>query len=383
MPLYAGHFETDITPPIGLPLVGRPAHLVAVRIADPLACRALVLHNDAERLAIVTADVYSLSLAQTDAIRESIADRIQCRKEAVMLACSAAMSTPEVRAELTSSLPDPHYLDILFRKIVGTAEQAAQRLEPARISFGETSEQIGLPRKALRYGSERDAAEATFDLAGAVHPAVSSLCVTGADGRIIALLFSHGCLPGYARDAVTAGWPGFAVRALKERFAREQEQDGAREDAMSAFLQGCADRICLPQPEDRAVQQSTGRRIADAAYAAKWNAHGHADDRLHAFETPCTLHTDRPNEFPLQLLRIGAVRLIGIPGLISPHFQLDIAAQCFQPALLVNCANGCIASFRPAREADAAGRGYEEAALRAALYATLEIKAPDTSPFTC
>ncbi len=427
MPLYAGVCETDITPPVGLAMGGYSAREAPARgVHDPLFARALVLEDGLTRLALVVADWIGLNVEDADRIRDAIAAQIGTARRAVLLQCTHTHAGPCVQAGARETGPrDPAYLDVMTRKLIGAARQAADDLQPATLTYGEATAQIGVNRRQ----TQPDGATVIgADYGGPVAPLVQTLCVNGADGRTFALLFAHACHPTTLEAAnlyFSADWPGAAVAHLKARFLGESAQAGIVETATPIFLQACGGDI---NPYRRGTWEAVGangREIADAAHAARWNAHGRLAERLDACEitldlpvlpfTPrapaprasnsdptlalpssASLSPSATQPFVIQKLTLGGVTILGFPAEMFVQYQLDFAAQSPAPVLALGGANGCL-NYVPT-SAEYARGGYEineachyygrpmfapacEALVRRAVYRLLELSAPDETPY--
>src|SRR5262249_8262079 len=152
----------------------------AVGIHDELYARALVLDNGEQRLALVVADLIALPFAMSQQIREKIGAALGIEPKAVMLHCTHTHGGPYLGVFRTMGEADPAYSDVLARKLIGVATQAATRLLPAHLTYGEASAQIGVNRR--RSGPNGRIA-GHVDFSGVVIPTVQAIMVNGADGR--------------------------------------------------------------------------------------------------------------------------------------------------------------------------------------------------------
>lgn len=413
MPLYAGVAETNITPPLDIWLAGyshRPTG--AVGVLDELWARALVLDDGKQRLVLVTADVAAFPPALVTQVRSDIATRLGTVPQAVLLHATHTHNGPHLGVYRGMGPVDAAYVAMLARKLTGVARQAAATLQPAHLTYGESSAQIGVNRRAT------DAEGHTVlgaNYGGLVVPTVQTLCVNGADGRMFAMLFSHACHPTtLPREELrfSADWPGAAVAALRERFQREAADSGIAADAIPMFFQGCCGDINPLRRGDREAVLANGRQIAEAAHTARWNAHGRLDAFLDAVETTielpllpappveeCDRHAaeaaaqlkqgqdaganpaalrdlqaqcdwaaeqreralqpsrSETQSFLIQRLMLGGVPLLGFPAEMFAAYQLDFSAQLRAPLLVLGYTNGCW-NYLPTAEEYVRG-GYE------------------------
>ena len=395
MPLYAGVCETDITPPIGVRLTEHGGVSRSTAVHDPLYARALVLDNGLERLAIVVADLFSISTEVADDIRADIAAGIATRPEAVLICCSGTAHGPD----LEPAGCDAAYLDILKRKIVGATIQAASALEAVYLTYGETSAQIGVSSLPGRSGDE-ERNQANYG--GPVAAAVQAVCINAADGKLLALLFSHACAGSAVSQigsSISADWPGAACERLKSRFRNEEADSGVREGALPLFLAGCGADVRPIRQGSWDLVRSNGAQIGDAAHAARWNAHGRQDETLAAGETVVQLSGARVGvsaSLTISWMQLGGIQLLAFPADMSVKFQIDITATCSVPVICVSHANGyagrgLAASDCPSPEPEgAASDGFQselvtnamdEEAIRLAAYRILGIGSEEIAPF--
>lgn len=400
MPLYAGVSETDITPPIGVEMSwysGEPQTCLGIH--DPLFARALVLENGSQRIVLVTADLLGLPVPLATEIREAVAEQIGTRSASVMLHCSHTHGGPNTGTHAGIGKIDAPYLDILQRKLSGVAKQAADSLQPAHLTYGEASAQIGINRRQSLPDGQTTMGR---NWAGLVLPTVQTLCVNGADGRLFAMLFSHACHPTTLPETnrhITAEWPGSAVAQLKARFRREAADAGVREDALPIFLQGCSGDIGPIREGSWEAMADNGRQIAEAAHSARWNAHGRQEETLRAEEITLLLPALDSNEtvpFAIQHLQLGGIHVLGFPAEMFAQYQQDFSTQSFSAVLSLGYSNGCVGYIPTA--AEYARGGYEvseankdygspmpspacESLIRAAVYDLLGIESPDKTPY--
>jgi hypothetical protein len=397
MPLYAGVCETNITPPPGVWMSGyarRPTG--AIGIHDELYARALVLDNGQRRVALLVMDVIALDSDLVARIREGIAAQAGIAPEAVMLHCTHTHGGPMTFSYRAMGHRDGSYIDVLVRKLIGAARQAAETLRPAHLTYGETSAQIGQNRRQARPAGN---VVLGADYGGPVAPTAQVLCVNGVDGRTFALLFCHACHPttmGGDNLYITGDWPGAAVAHLKRRFRAEGAETGIAEEAQPFCLQGCCGDISPNRRGNWEAVEANGRAIADAAHTARWSAHGHLDERLDAEEETvelpllppppleecerwiaeweATLERERAanappghilfaegrlewgraartfaarsdfaakQPFTVQRLTLGGIHLLGFPAEMFVQYQLDFARQSAAPVLSLSYTNGC------------------------------------------
>ena len=339
-----------------------PRHSEAIH--DDLYGRALVLENGVARLCILTADLLGVPVSLSDRLRDAVASVIGTDKKSVLFNCSHTHGGPHTGVS-TVGEPDTHYLYFLTQKLIGAALQASRNLVPAHLTYGETSAQIGVNRRLTLPDGKTILAP---NYRGAVLPTVQNLIVNRADGKTMAMLFSHACHPttiGAGNREITGDWPGAAVSHLKRRFQKEGAESGVLEDAIPFFLQGCSGDIDPARRGDWEAMRENGEQIAEAAHAARWNAHGRLDETLFANEAKLALpviegdRSDTP--FELQRLDLGGVSLIGFPAEIFAQTALDLRELSPASAFYLGNTNGCLGYLGSAEEFQRGGYEIEEA----------------------
>src|ERR1700732_1782128 len=87
--LRAGVYRVDITPPIGISMVGYYARNgVSEGIERPLTATAVVISSDTTKIAIVSCDIIFIQSPDVDEIRRDIANAIGTDWSSVLINCS-------------------------------------------------------------------------------------------------------------------------------------------------------------------------------------------------------------------------------------------------------------------------------------------------------
>lgn len=233
MPLYAGLCETNITPPLGVWMAGyayRPSGCTSVH--DELYARAAVLTNGSHTVALLSMDLIGLDFESVGRVRAAIAERLGTRPEAVMLNATHTHGGPAVRTYNAMGEPDPAYLSVLERKLVGIAAQAYSQLVPASIAYGRSHAQIGINRRA----GEPGRIYLGRNFAGPVSTLVHALVIRDSRKEPIGALFSHACHPttlGGENLAITADFCGYACETVRAEMG----------DLVPMYLQACCGNI--------------------------------------------------------------------------------------------------------------------------------------------
>ena len=311
--VLAGASRIDITPQLGVPLMGYGARMGrATAVADRIHARALSLESHSHHpILVVSAELCLMSSAQADDLRGRIASRTGLPADAILVACTHTHSGPDTGvAERNAGRPEPAHVAALFDGIVAAGEEAWRNREPADLAWAETEAHIGRNRRVAD---------------GRIDRGLEVLRVTSRSGRLLAVLFRHSChgtVRGHDSLEISGDWPGAASRAIE-----------AETGAVAPFLLGAHGDV---DPRTRGLMdlaipgQSVGlgaeavrvlgREVAEAALASLSGARPEPDaPRLAARATRVKL--------PLHLGELGAgeveaelarrkrevARLLGLP----------------------------------------------------------------------
>lgn len=229
--LLAAVVEVDITPPAGERLEGYAAREgFSEGIHDPLLAQVLLLSLGKKQVALVSLDLLAVGLDFTHRVRAGVSGALSIPPEAVMLACShthsgAAGFLPEL--PMLRSAPDPELQEMVARKLVGAAISATRNLEPVNLRFGRG--------EVRELGSNRNDPQT-----GLNDPQVTLLLVEDLEGCPLAVWYNFGCHPtilGYDNMLVSADYPGATRMALQAIYpeATFMFTNGAAGDVSTRF----------------------------------------------------------------------------------------------------------------------------------------------------
>lgn len=402
--LHAGVAATDISPPVGVALSGYGARAGPnVGVHDPVMAKALVLAAGDQALALTTADLVALDAPTVARVRSAVADRTGLPPGHIMVACSHTHSGPATRAAPYVGWPDPAYLALLEGRLTDVAVAAWESRRPAAAAWGQGEAHIGINRRQRLPAGDVVIGR---NEAGVVDPRIQVLRVDAADGKPLAVFFTHAVHAvtlGGDNLLVSADWPGAAQRALETLYG------GA---VTALFGQGCCADINshprgtfeIVEEQGRAVAVEV-QRVADALRPAPEMPLGAAQvtvglprvappepaecrallARLRAEQREnreqdvwglrllregyvewaqrtlwlsehCPEGASVP--FEVQALRIGDGAVVGLPAEVFVQYQLAVkAASPWPHTCVLGCANGDI-GYLPTAAAHAEG-GYE------------------------
>jgi neutral ceramidase len=233
----AGVARIDITPPIGINMVGYYIREGASNgVERPLLATALVLEAGSEKIAILSCDVIFIQNPHAAEIRARIAAAIGTKADRVIISCSHTHCGPSLPGFVSQDEQQTklqwEYLQNLKNLLLGVATAANADLQAARLDSGSGASRIGINRR------EKDETGKVFlgevpD--GPMDTEVGVVRVDDPDGRPIAVLYNYGC------HTVTMGPKCLKLSPDFVGPCREviEEATGAK----SLFLQGAAGNI--------------------------------------------------------------------------------------------------------------------------------------------
>ncbi|HKG25490.1 MAG TPA: hypothetical protein VKB09_07560 [Thermomicrobiales bacterium] len=422
--LRAGTGVTVVTPPLGTPLIGLFEYREAATVADDLTARALVLDDGATRLALVVCDLIALSGATVAAARKRIAARYDIPGERVMVACTHTHTGPApISLLVTPAAVD--FLDWLPDRIADSVGIACARLAPARVAWGAAGvDGVCFNRRfQMRDGTVMfnppPRSPDIVEPVGPVDPAVTALLVEDLAGKPLAL-WANLALHYVGTDdplAVSADYFGHATRAVERVLGPESLgllTNGASGDInnrdvaapldagtgteqahrVGLAVAAAAIKASMMQRRDESpplaaarIRFSVVRRsITDGDIALATNILGHSPDEpwtneefsfvigqpipvplreTYAREVLEVARMPERVETEIQVLRIGDLALVALPGEIFVELGLAIKARSpFPLTAVVGLANDYV-GYVPTRAAFDQG-GYETWAARSA-----------------
>lgn len=215
----AGVAEVDISPPLGVQIVGYPTVIRPnTGIHDPLFAGCLVFDDGRTRIAVITADLVYFEKDFVRRFRAVVEGDTGIPASHLLMCCSHTHAGPRVATRLfdeevaMGGRVESAYLATLMERLRGLVKRAAAGLRPARIGFG-----------AGRAGAEKGIGGNRHDPAGPADPAVKVIGVQDEAGEWMAVLVKYSLHPTILQmgnTLVSADYP-WGIRALmKERHSR-------------------------------------------------------------------------------------------------------------------------------------------------------------------
>jgi len=393
--LRAGAAKAVITPPIpATRWDGRPLNSVY----RDLYVRVIFLSDGKTSLALALCDLLGISRAVVDRIRQSAAVGLGLPPEQIMLACTHAHSTPDT---VGCGYENPDYLSTVVRAAGTALEQAVRSAGSARLGWRRTRARgIARSRRVkLKTGKAytvRYSVPSTWRVSpeviaerGDVDPDLTVVRIEDLDGHLIAGLSNFGCHPSIAlaSDEVSGDWSGETMHAMEQIFGgnavflatngaggdvdptgeiqpwgpRNQEaashvgrifasevlESLERIEIQEVTRLGAASRsLALPVRDDwlSLIEKEQARMCQE--FAGRWELSNSIKETL----------VRRRIETEVQILRLGDLALVGLPGEVLVEMGRKIKAVRKRTAV-IELANDDI-GYIPTHRASTEG-GYE------------------------
>jgi neutral ceramidase len=230
----AGAATSNITPPIGMTIVGNFApQPVSKHVHDELHVRCLVLDDGRTKLAFAVADNLHLARDVWDEAKQKLVADTGIPASHMMF---SATHTHSSVSAITNKNAGIDYRSLVISRVVDGVKRALNNLEPARIAWGagKLPQWVGNRRWLLKEGvtnpnpfggQDRAVMNPSGTLiprlagpAGPTNPEVYCLSVQATDGRQIALLANYWLhyVGGVGREDLSADYFGEFCRRIEQ-----------------------------------------------------------------------------------------------------------------------------------------------------------------------
>lgn len=265
--LQAGAATANITPQIGLPIVGGFTPSPSKHIHDELHARCFVVDDGERRVALVVCDLLGMHRSLSDEARRLITEKTGIPKENVMISCThthSASSALGDRTKIVDQKPDDYQL-FVAKRIADGVWRAVNTLRPAEIAYGtvDVPEHVHNRRWFMRPGTMPENPFGTSDLvkmnpgsgpnlvepAGPVDPTVHFLSIREPNGKPIGLYAAYSL--HYVGDVgpahISADYFGYFAEQMK-RLLTPEPQDPPFVAAMANGTSGDINNNNLVKP---------------------------------------------------------------------------------------------------------------------------------------
>lgn len=214
--LKASASKLDITPPVGVELSGYVARIApSTGVHKPLYARTVLLQSGATKCAIISADIVGFSRKSVERIRSSIQDRTGIPSENIMLAGTHTHSGPATLKLRECGEISPDYLRYLEKRVVELVELASQNLCEVLYAhcYGKASIALNRRRHDFEPGDDPDS-----EKCGLVDRTVNALSFRNADGEFVGTILNYAChavVLGADNLLISPDYPGVATELLE------------------------------------------------------------------------------------------------------------------------------------------------------------------------
>lgn len=379
--LKGGTAKVDITPPIGAWLSGYGSrNKPSEGILDPLYAKALVLDDGQSKIAIVSADLLWVPLVITNEIRQKVQEKIGIPQQNVMICGTHTHFAPKID-RIAKDWPDAavaqideSYVQVLKKKIFDSIMLADKDSKEISLGVGKGQmTEIVYNRRtkkpdgtvAMTFNLPAASPDLTF---GPIDPEVCLLRVDDSDGDLVAAVVNYACHPVSGdpiRDKfyyISADYPAYTTQVV------EQAEGGN-----CIFLLGTSGNINPVRLNRKHPRMQTGKALGGATLRHLQFTQPCGNVKISALKQPVSLplKRDLPPErkisvgkdsetrnTEIQVLRIGDVYIVGLPGEVLVEIGLEIKAKAgIENLFVVSLANDAIGYVCP-RAAYKEG-GYE------------------------
>lgn len=293
--LQVGCGRVDITPELGLPMVGMPGSPRGEGVVWPLQGRVLLADDGQRRAAIVCLDLIALTSDAVAELRLTLAHQGDLPPENILIACSHTHRAPlaacggatEANPILVADAGAARrFLDGVGSRVSEAMTAAAAALQPATLSAGRAlAPGWAFNRRPIYANGDVGTHGWAWDedfvrMEGTPDEEVTVLVAHGMDGDTLGGLVGFACHPtAMGHDAVySADYAGVLTEALETRHG-----------GSFGFLLGAAADTSTPDPTSRDPESGFGKEHASAMGTA---LAGKADEAMAASHSIGNSHVD-------------------------------------------------------------------------------------------
>lgn len=208
-----GIHREEINPPLGAAFIGYHREVGVASIHDPLYVTASIFESEQTTSVFVSIDNIGLLVADTDTIREGIADRLDVSKEKITVVYTHTHSGPATAGTEPLTVA---YKTILTQQAIVSAVKASEAMQSVEIGWGVTSGKLGVNRREKRNGH----AVMGMDPLGVTDDRIGTLLVRRADDACLigAFVFCTAHPNVLKSDSVvlSGDYPGVARTILEQ-----------------------------------------------------------------------------------------------------------------------------------------------------------------------
>ena len=224
--LQAGFGRVDVTPQLGIDIVGYFKVRKAEKVLDPLEINALALGCGEDKVLLMSIDNCSFYKKLCDVYRKAVAEATGVPYGAVLVHCTHTHTGPSLRG-VEGGFSEEGTIEYTYQKLVGekfveAAKLAVADMKPAKMGYGVgTAPNVAFVRRyRMKDGSVRT--NPGVDNPDILHPIgetderVNVLRFDREDGESLVLLNFGNHPDTVGGNNISADWPGFARRTVEK-----------------------------------------------------------------------------------------------------------------------------------------------------------------------
>ncbi|MGQ9607707.1 MAG: neutral/alkaline non-lysosomal ceramidase N-terminal domain-containing protein [bacterium] len=412
--LKSGSAEINITPPVGVELVGQWVARKSTGINDELFANAMVLDDGKNIVALLSCDVLSIVNSVKQKIRSKITKDTNINPENIFICATHTHTAPAVASALGTNM-DKEYTEKFVELSAQCVIKAYSKMENVNIGIGSGNVHgLSFPRRFwMKDGTiKMHPPKADPNIVrpdGVADPEVNVLYTENENGKVNTVFINFACHPTVVGgdNVISADYPGAVRDTIKNLLGQDtvvlygngacgnigpvdmtnpkRNEYGHKWRKKMGLVLGCetiktiALSDLLPPEElelevrkdtlDIPIREIPQDRLDEAkkAFIGKSLEMAPAD-RSDIVRRELLLLAEQKAEDPfahaeIMAIRIGRSAIIGIPAELFCDLGLKIKEKSnYKPTFVVELANGCI-GYVPTAESFIGG-GYETELVR-------------------
>jgi hypothetical protein len=316
----AGAATSNITPDLGLGIVGGFVPFPATHVHDELHARCLVLDDGKVMLAFVVCDLLGMHRGVSIEARKLIAEATGIPPERVMISCTHTHSAASALGQnrYTSEQPLDDYQRFVARRVADGVRRAINELRPAEIAFGtaEAPEHVFNRRWLMREGTAPvnpfgkvdkvkmnppGGSPNLVEPAGPTDPTIAFIALREPGGKMISVFSAYSLhyVGGVGSGHISADYYGMYCEALK-KLLHAEESEPPFVALMANGTSGDVNNIDFrtprpgkkPYEQMRFVAEDVAGKVNAALANVAWKDHAELDARFR--ELPLSWRTIEP-----------------------------------------------------------------------------------------
>ena len=214
--LFGGFARTDITPELGIPLMGYPdPDRKAESVRDPLQANALVLKQGETATVLISLTVCIVEDEDVETIRQGIQEQTGIDANSIIVCAIQTHSAPNTMTCWGWCDKDQTYVDLVVSQSIKAAVKASQNLKKIQVGFGTTDSDVGVNRRAIKVDHT---VSLGFNRWGVYDPEMTCVCFQSGDGPLATLIHygAHPTVLSSKSRAISRDWPGVMIDRVEE-----------------------------------------------------------------------------------------------------------------------------------------------------------------------